>query len=178
MKNKTSPLILAALFANAFLPFASLAQVQFVFNYTDSPNVGFNHPTFGTTRKAALELAGQNYATALSSYNATINIDVDSNAFGSTLMSAGSFFANPMTPGFGTDEVILTKIQTGVDLDGSFADGILSVNFSKSWEYDFNTTPTGGEFDWYSTAYHEFSGSSLFLVDQYKAGILSLPATK
>jgi hypothetical protein len=94
-----------------------------------------------------------------SSYNATIDIDVDDNASGGSLMSAGTYFVNSGSKGFGVDEVTRTKILSNgaTDLDGSFADGVMSVNFGFSWEFDYNATPGAGVFDWYSTTYHEFT---------------------
>ena len=149
-------------FSSAFLllaiPSMANAQISFNFNYTDAAGVGFNDSTFGQDRKNALTLAGQNFSRAFSSYNAVIDLDVGGGDTGSTLMSAGSNFDNTRSVGFGNDEVVRSKILFGSDLNGSAADGVVNVNFSSvTWELDIAATPMGSEFDWYSTAYHEFA---------------------
>lgn len=134
------------------------AQLTFTFNYTDSAGVGFNDASTGTARKSAIELAGMNFASAFSAYDANIVLDVSGGDTGDTLMSASGNFEDFPSIGFGLDEVILNKVLTGTDLNGSTSDGFVNVNFeSVDWQLDINATPGGNQFDWYSTAYHEFA---------------------
>ncbi len=55
-------------------------------------------------------------------------------------------------------QTIRNKILSNgsTDLNGSGPDGQVSWNFDNTgWELDINKTPDGGDFDFYSTAYHE-----------------------
>lgn len=134
----------------------SQATITFQFNYLDS-GVGFNDPTFGAQRKAALEEAAGYYASAFSTYNATLSFDVMGTDTGNTLASAGSNFGS-YVEGFGGAEVIRNKVLNGTDLNGSAADGTVNANFTDQvWEFDVNTAPTSPEYDWYSTIFHEFA---------------------
>ena len=54
-------------------------------------------------------------------------------------------------------QTIRNKILSNgsTDLNGSGPDGQVSWNFDNTgWELDINKTPDGGDFDFYSTAYH------------------------
>ncbi len=146
----------AAVFVSGVFSFDAYGSVNFSFNYTDSAGQGFNDVASGATRRGALELAGQNFASAFSSYNATIVMDVDGMATGSTLASAGS--EAMVISGFGTGEVVRNKVLNGTDLNGTAADGSVSVNLATiAWEFNLNATPTSLQYDWYSTLYHEFA---------------------
>ena len=135
-----------------------LADLIFQFNYNDPVGQGFNDTTQGAARRAALEVAGAGFATAFSSYNATIVMDVEGTATGGFLAAAGSEVDGAFAAGFGNNEVIRNKILAGNDLNGGFRDGVVIVNFATvDWQLDINTTPSGAEFDWYSTMYHEFT---------------------
>lgn len=134
------------------LPGASAAQASLVFNFifTDS-GTGFNDPTLGTTRQAALESA----ASTLASYfnvagNVTVTIDASGGASGNTLASAGSPI--PLVNGF-QPTVVQDKILTGTDLNGSAADGTMQFNFGQQWFY--GDTPSGSSYDFKSVAMHE-----------------------
>lgn len=152
-------IIRLVLFASMFaLPNSAEAQLTFSFNYTDAPGVGFNDASLGAARRNAIELAGMNFANAFSAYSTNIVIDVSGGDTGDTLMSAGGAFDDTPSVGFGLDEVIRNKVLMGTDLNGNASDGVVSVNFeSVAWQLDVNATPTGQQFDWYSTAYHEFT---------------------
>ena len=63
--------------------------------------------------------------------------------YSGTLASASSYFTNPGSAGFNLGEVVRTKLQTGIDLNGNVADGVVTVNFGADWELDFNTHPLG-----------------------------------
>ena len=139
----------------------SAAGVTFTFNYTDAPGVGFNDAANGAARQAALSLAGQNFATAFSGYNANIVMDVDGSASGSTLASAGSNSGSLVGTGFGLNEVIRNKVLSNgaSDINAGAADGVVNVNWGIDWQLDQNATPNAmaNQFDWFSTMYHEFA---------------------
>ncbi len=146
--------------------------LTFNFNYTDAAGTGFNDVTNGAARKAAFELAASNFADAFSAYTATVTLDVDGTASGSTLAFAGSNSGGVLTPGFGLDEVVRNKVLSNgaTDLNGGTADGFVGVNWGINWELDIGSAPSGSEYDWYSTMYHEFAhalgfGSSIFTDD-------------
>lgn len=138
-----------------------LMAVVFEFSFNDTDGTGFNAAgATGQERREALQTAGQVFGTtALSEYDATIQIAVLGNA--PPLASAGSNFAgNPTGGGFGRTNVIRNKILSNgaTDLNGSESDGSVSWNFDQTtWEYDLNTTPSSDEFDFYSTLYHELT---------------------
>lgn len=67
-----------------------------------------------------------------------------------TLASAGSgLFA---TPGF-NKTIVQEKIQTGTDLNGGAADGVINWNFYHSWDTDDSVG--AGSFDFKAVAMHE-----------------------
>ena len=164
-----------ALALGAALLSAPAQAVTFTFNYTDPAGVGFNAAgAVGQARRDAMELAGQNFASAFSSYTANVTVDVDGSATGGTLMGAADNGAPNFNPGFGLGEVVRNKVLSNgaSDLNGATADGFVVVNFSSvAWELDISETPDAGadEFDWYSTAYHEllhaFGFASIILTD-------------
>ncbi|NTY59440.1 Ig-like domain-containing protein [Mycolicibacterium sphagni] len=69
---------------------------------------------------------------------------------GGTLASAGSDLTSEGDGFFPT--VVQNKILTGVDSNGSAADGTIDWNFGYAWGYN---TVTGGQYDFQSTAMHE-----------------------
>ena len=134
--------------------------ITFEFNYTDFPGVGFNDPTAGPARRAALEQAAQVFgSSAFGGYNATIVMDASGTApplatAGSNDLQSDDFSGG----GFGRLETVRNKILSNgaTDLNGPDSDGSVSWNFDQTmWELDINTTPAGGNFDFYSTVYHE-----------------------
>lgn len=99
----------------------------------------------------------QNTAMLLSSYitvksptTIVYNVTGESSA-ASTLASAGSDLSTA-GPGF-FSTVVQAKIQTGVDANGSAADGIIAWNFANPWI--FGSTVASSQYDFTSTALHE-----------------------
>ena len=136
------------------------AGITFEFQFNDGVDAGFNSVAEGAARRAALQRAAQNYSAAFSSYNATVVMGVTGTAQGDTLASAGSKSGPDFLPGFGMSEVVRNKVlsNNAIDLNGADVDGTVSVNFATTtWGLDINTAPSGGQYDWYSTLYHEFS---------------------
>ena len=129
------------------------AQLTFQFNFTDSGS-GFNDPTLGAARRTALEEAGQSLINQLGlARQVTLQFDVSSvTEDNDTLASAGSGVV-------GTDNGFLPtiaqhKAQTGVDSNGSEADGEISWNFSPSWDLDDSVAEDA--FDFKSTPFTRF----------------------
>lgn len=146
----------------------TLLTVDFVFEYTGSiagspANIGFNDPTLGAARKAALE----NTAATLGSWfdhTATVHIAVeDEQANNGGLAYAGGPLVS-QNNGFDNRTVAHHKILTGVDSNGAAADGYLGVNWFSNYELgnaasDFQN----GEHDFGSTVMHELLHSMGFL---------------
>ena len=138
------------------------AVITFQFNYTDPAGIGFFDPVYGTNRQAALNTVASAFSDMFGShFNATgtIVLDAGTNDSPGVLAGATSNLTNPGTPGFNLGEVVRTKLQTGVDLNESHADGRVSINFNEPWASDINSPPTpySGQFDLYGTLYHEFT---------------------
>ena len=146
---------------------AARAQLSFSFDYsTNTPGVGFDDPTTGAARKAALETAATGFSAMFGTYfNNTANIvlratssDTPVGPMGGALASAGSRYAD--ISGFGAGEVVRNKVISNgaIDLSGSAYDGRLDINWGASWELDYNTPAVEGiTFDLYSALYHEFT---------------------
>ncbi len=76
---------------------------QIVVNYTDAISVGFNDPTLGTSRKAALEYALSLWATKIKGTE-TIRVQAHCESYGGTPTGAVLASAGPLTAGtVGTD---------------------------------------------------------------------------
>lgn len=146
------------------------AALTWTFNYAPSPGIGFHDPTvsgsttLGQIRRDALDLAATNFSTAFSAYTANVTIEARGDASGGTLAAAASNAGAAQVIGFGNNTVIRNKILNpgvgGGDINGPLDDGFVIVNWGINWELDINGTVTpgfGGEFDWYSTMYHEFA---------------------
>ena len=139
------------------------AKVTYVFNYTKGSQY------WTPESKAALQAS----ADALSSYlvvtkPVTITFDVtatnspDSNTMASTgsdLTSSGSGFFNT---------IVQNKILTGVDTNGSAADGEIDVNFGIPWAYGDSVDED--QYDFTSTMMHELLHAYGFLPYVDEAG--------
>lgn len=170
MKTKTLPLKLLCkvlIFGTASVVLASCAQAQvsFNFNYMDV-GIGFNDPTHGVTRRAALESSASMLSGYFANYSATIDIDVNGGVIDNGfLASAGSYYSSlDPGPGFGDRGDIMHQILGGdaADPNPGVSDGVVNWNFEDfSWEYgtDFQV----GEFDFVSTAVHELLHTVGFL---------------
>lgn len=151
--------------ALAVLPTCSQAQVSFNFNYTDV-GTGFNDPTHGATRRAALESSASILAGYFANYTATIDLDVNGGVTNDGfLASAGSYYNSSYPgPGFGDRGDVMHQIIGGEasDPNPGTSDGVVNWNFQDfSWEY--GTDFQAGEFDFVSTAVHELMHTVGFL---------------
>lgn len=139
----------------AFWLFAQVAEaaVTFNFNYLD-PGQGFDDPTLGSQRKAALNDAASLLSTYFTDYNATLTYNVrSSNSNDSTLASSGSY--SYLVPGSYQPTFVQTKIlSNGLnDVNGAEADGNISWNFSEN--LSLTDTVAANQFDFKQIAVHE-----------------------
>ncbi len=147
------------LHAPEFLEVKALLSVSFQLNYIPSSpaGIGFDHPTLGAARRAALETAATQYGQMFSQ-TAVITLEVSSteDAASDTLASAGS---NNSDQGAGfLTEVMRTKVLTGVDNNGLAADGTVSVNWGAEWQISQNTYDTTSlEYDFVAAIRHELT---------------------
>lgn len=142
---------------------AGRPMLTFNFSY------GSGSQYWSTSARSALQTA----ATMLASYfvvsaPVTLTFDVTGNksVFSSTLATAGSDLADSGPGFFGT--VVQDKILTGIDLNGSAADGTIDWNFGPSWA--FGSTASSGEYDFTSTAMHELLHTFGFMSNLGKPG--------
>lgn len=143
---------------------SSAPALRFQFNY------GSGAQFWSTEARSALELAAARLASYfVVSSPVTITYDVTGqfSPLSPTLASAGSDFANPQAAGF-LQTVVQNKIQTGVDANGSAADGTITWNFGPSWA--FGNTATGAQYDFQSTAMHELLHTFGFLSNVAQPG--------
>ncbi len=170
-------IIAASIFA-AITAFPSQANIIFEFNYVDNvsnPGVGFLDATYGAARQEAMEEAGTLYSNLFGNYfsnSGTIYLDATSsdNPASSTLASAGSYLTSGCS-GTGNcvvNEIVKTKLQTGVDANGdgfgtilsdgtgSNTDGGVNVNWGAEWTVDSDDTDPN-KFDFFAAIFHELT---------------------
>ena len=132
----------------------SLLQFQFVY--------GSGSQLWSTAAKRSLASA----AAALASYIVvdspvviTFDVTGEFNPLSSTLATAGSDFTSA-GPGF-LPTVVQHKILTGVDSNGSTADGEINWNFAQNWAT--GDSVVYGQYDLESVAMHELTHTLGFL---------------
>lgn len=141
-----------------------LLTINFNFQYQGTINAngfGFEDPILGAGRRAALADAAQQLGSQFEN-NATIAIDVVStnDIFSGFLAQAGSeLIRTAQTDPFGGNEVVRTKALTGIDLNGTAADGTLDVNWANVFEISSDPADVDPltEFDFYSVITHELT---------------------
>lgn len=158
--------IIATILA-ASLTLPTQAEIIFNFDYSNNTaGLGFLDSSEGTARQAALVTAGNLFSDLFGSYfsdSATLDIAVTStdDSSSGTLASAGSNVVSACSPPGGcvVNEVVRTKLQTGVDTNGSDLDGNVDVNWGWDWQLDPNTPAVFGndEFDFYAAIFHELT---------------------
>ncbi len=144
---------------------AAQASTSFLFDYSGiTEGVGFLDPTYGTARQAALETAASMYSDMFGSHfsnTATITMAVTSSEDNTTdtLASAGANVVGIGTGGFNAGNVIMTKLQTGEDLNEDSLDGSVDVNWANNWHIDPSTPANydNEEFDFFATLANEFT---------------------
>ena len=150
-------LALAAVISSVIAAAPAQAAVMWDFNFTDV-NTGFNDAAEGAARQGALESAASYVSSFLTSYDATIYMDVDgSTSGGGTLAAAGTNFTNAsFSAGFNERGDVMTKILDGdaADPGVGIADGTVTWNFT-DFIWELGTDFQANEFDFFSTAVHE-----------------------
>ena len=129
--------------------------VTFSFIYGDGSQL-WNADSRGALERAAYALAS--YVLAASPVSITYNVTAFSDGTSSMLASAGSDVTGSGSGFFPT--VVQRKIQTGIDANGSTADGDINWNFGPPWGYG---SVGGGQYDFTSTAMHELMHTFGFL---------------
>ncbi len=139
------------------------SYVKFSFNYlTGSQN-------WTPESRAALQLAAANVASYLVvsapvtiAYDVTADVAPTSN----NLAWARSDFTSTSSGFYST--VVQKKILTGVDANGSAADGVVNVNLGKSW--GFGSSVGTSQYDFTATMMHEFVHTLGFISLTAEAG--------
>lgn len=121
----------------------------------------------------AARTALQSAATTLAQYlvvdtptTLTFDVTAERSAYSSTLASAGSNLID-YRAGF-HPTVVQQKILTGIDANGSDADGEISWNFGQPWA--LGTTVNRNQYDFTSTAMHELMHTLGFLSYTERSG--------
>lgn len=131
-------------------------HISFVFNY------GSGAQYWTTAARTAMDaVAGWLSSNIVVTTPVTLTYDVVGASSPNTgnLASAFTYFASS-SPGFyGT--IVQAKILTGVDLNGSAADGQISWNFAYPWA--FGASVRNNQYDFTSTAIHELLHTLGFL---------------
>lgn len=143
---------------------AAQASINFTFDYgvNDGAVGGFWEGSgFGLARQSAMADASNAFATMFGShFSNTATIVLAATAtnlpLSNNLASAGSAGFTTGVAGFTVGEVVRIKALTGVDENGSAADGSVNVNFGQPWNLGAGATPTT-QYDFYSTIFHEFT---------------------
>jgi hypothetical protein len=154
--NLLDPFRPAYTLANVVVTQGRTAWVQFDFDYVGLALL------WSPDARSALQTA----ATLLASYvvvDSPVTVDYavagDFNPFSGQLASATSPMISSR-PGF-FPTVVQNKIITGVDVNGSTADGTITWNFANPWA--MNGTATSGQYDFQSVAMHELMHTFGFL---------------
>lgn len=119
---------------------------------------------------AATAIYLSSYIVPSQSVDITYDVTGQYSLMGSTLASAGSDLISS-DPGF-YSTVVQNKILTGVDSNGSTADGTITWNFGYAWGYN---SVAGGQYDFQSTAMHELMHTFGFLSVVDSAGNNTVP---
>ncbi len=155
----------------ATLAFGSAAQaaaeaqvgITFTFDYgTTDTGDGFWDPSQRPVRRGYMDTAASMFSDMFGSHftnSATILLSATATNLpsSSNLASAGSSYQSGSGPGFTAKGVAQTKALSNVDLNGAAADGSINVNFGQPWSYSPTTAVPAGQYDFYSTIFHEFT---------------------
>jgi len=159
---------------------AAHAELSFTFNFSGS----FVTDPNAAAQRAAMVTAGQLFSDMFATHfsnsgNIVLDASGSNNPASNTLASAAShalFAANLPAPGV-LQEVVRTKLTTGVDVNGADSDGQVDVNFGAPWELHPDTPATSSFFDFFAAAFHEFTHTLGFAgrIDQAGTNGLVVP---
>ena len=153
------------------------AQISFAFTF-NGDGVGFNDPTNGAVRQAALHAAAAELARLLPvARPVTITFLVNSDSKDNTTLASAGSAAVGSEPGF-SPTVVQQKIITGVDANGDDPDGEITWNFFHNWALGENVA--NDAFDFRSTAMHEIMHALGFInaISKTGQGLLDLPMSQ
>jgi len=142
---------------------ATLPMLTFSFVY------GSGSQYWSADARAALQSAAMSlaqYLVVTTPTTLTYDVTAERSSFSSTLASAGSDLVD-YRAGF-HPTVVQQKILTGIDANGSAADGELSWNFGSPWA--LGATVSNSQYDFTSTAMHELMHTLGFLSYTERAG--------
>lgn len=135
---------------------ATVPMLTFSFVY-GSGSQHWSAAARGALQDAAMMLAM--YVAVASPTTIVYDVTGENSPSSSTLASAGSDLVAPGAGFFAT--VVQQKIQSGVDANGSAADGDITFNFGNPW--GFGTSVGRNQYDFTSTAIHELLHTFGFL---------------
>jgi fibronectin type 3 domain-containing protein len=132
-------------------------NVIFVVNYTDGASEGFNDPTLGQTRRAALEYALDILEGQLSASYAgeTITVDAAMDPMGGGVLGGASPLSIWDVSGYATGAALANHL-VGYDLDTNDAEIGIALNSSfADWYYGTDGNTPGSSWDFVTTVVHE-----------------------
>ena len=132
------------------------AKMTFVFNYTTGSQY-WTPEAKNALQSAANKVAS--YIVVSKPVTLTFDVTAVNSPTSATLASTGSDLTSTSAGFFNT--VVQNKILTGVDANGTAADGYVDVNFGTPWAYGDSVTNT--QYDFTSTAMHEMLHALGFL---------------
>jgi VCBS repeat-containing protein len=132
------------------------AKMTFVFNYTTGSQY-WTPEAKNALQSAANKVAS--YIVVSKPVTLTFDVTAVNSPTSATLASTGSDLTSTSAGFFNT--VVQNKILTGVDSNGTAADGYVDVNFGTPWAYGDSVTNT--QYDFTSTAMHEMLHALGFL---------------
>jgi VCBS repeat-containing protein len=132
------------------------AKMTFVFNYTTGSQ--YWTPEAKNALQSAANMVAS-YIVVSKPVTLTFDVTAENSPSSSTLASTGSDLTTTSAGFFNT--VVQNKILTGVDSNGTAADGYVDVNFGTPWAYGDAVTNT--QYDFTSTAMHEMMHALGFL---------------
>lgn len=146
----TSVVLSAALLAS------SAAQAGLMFQFTFSNDPGASPNTLA--QQQAIITGGQLFSALFGTYftnSATLQFDVVSQTSGVASASTDAALSSTSP----SVEVVMSKLQTGVDTNGAAADGEVNINWSNLFVLDPNAPVdfAAGEIDLFSVLDHEFT---------------------
>lgn len=145
---------------------AAFSEITFNFDYSGSAD--FSSGPEAPARRAALEDAAAKLGRI---FNHTVVLEItvlsNNDPLGDLLAVAGSNYVEPPFDFYGYDQgVVMAKVLTGIDKNGSDSDGVVEVNFGFDWDLDDEVSPDF--FDFKATIIHELLhtmgfGSGVFM---------------
>ena len=147
------------------------ASLTFTFDYsTNTAGVGFDDPTTGAARKAALETAGMRFSAMFgdsfsNSANIVLTATSSDDPLGPGLASAGTAIFYQPDLVFGVSEVVRNKLVSNgaTDINGGLNDGGVNVNWGAAWELNPDAPVSNAVYDLYTVLFHEFTHALGFL---------------